>query len=194
MSTLKKSSVQHRFQLLAQLEEKVFHLDDLAGLWEISSPNTLRVTLHRYVRKGLLYPIYRGFYSILPLDKCDPLLLGIKAMHQYAYISTETVLAEAGIILQMASKITIVCGESRQFRIGQVEYQSRKLKDACLFNAMGISAEGPYRKAGISRAVADLLYYNSVFHFDHARAIDWQEVKAIQKNVGYPITERGPKP
>jgi predicted transcriptional regulator of viral defense system len=191
MSTLKKNNFLNRFQILAQLDEKVFHSDDLASLWKISSPNTLRVTLHRYIAKGLLFPIYRGFYSILPPEKCDPLLLGIKAMHQYAYISTETVLADAGIILQINSKITLISGQSRRFSIRQHDYQSRKLKDSILFNPVGVKTNLPYNIASVPRAVADLLYYNPLFHFDHEKAIDWGEVHHIQNLAGYPPTLRG---
>ena len=100
MCTSKQTSSQYRFQIIAKLNEKVFHIDDLARIWQISSANTLRVTIHRYVKKGLLFRIYRGFYSIVPFEKLAPFFLGVKALHQFAYISTESVLAEAGIIIQ----------------------------------------------------------------------------------------------
>ena len=189
MSTLYQSTVQQRFQRIAQLNEKVFHIDDLAKIWQISSTNTLRVTIHRYIKKGLLFKIYRGFYSIIPFEKLDPYFLGIKALHQFAYISTESVLAEAGVIMQIPSKITLISAESRQFTIGNQEYQSRKLQDQFLFNSIGIKDANGFKKAGVERAVADLLYYNNKFYFDNYSLIDWQKVNELQEIIGYPVTD-----
>ena len=188
MSTVYQTSSQYRFQILAQLNEKVFHIDDLARIWQISSTNTLRVTIHRYIKKGLLFRIYRGFYSIVPFEKLDPFFLGIKALHQFSYVSTESILAEAGVIMQIPSKITLISAESRQYTIGNYEYQSRKLQDQFLFNSVGIKDTNEFKKACIERAVADLLYYNSKFYFDNYSLIDWQKVKKLQKIIGYPVT------
>ena len=191
MSTVKKTAPQERFQLLARLDEKIFHIDDLAKLWQIPSPNTLRVTISRYVSNGWLYRIHRGFYAISPPDKLDPLLLGIKAMHQFAYVSTETILAEAGIIFQISPKITLIAAESRQFTIGNYEYRCRKLKDIFLYNPEGILHTGTHKKADILRAVVDLLYYNPHFYFDNTAAVDWVKLKELQKRIGYPGIHSG---
>ncbi|MDA3941131.1 MAG: hypothetical protein PF693_17775 [Spirochaetia bacterium] len=188
MSTSYQTSSQQRFQRIAQLNEKVFHIDDLARIWQISSTNTLRVTIHRYIKKGWLFRIYRGFYSIVPFKKLDPLFLGVKALHQFAYVSTESILFEAGIIMQIPSRITLVSSESRQFTIGNYEYQSRKLQDRFLFNSLGINDSNEFKKAGIERAIADLLYYNSKYYFDNFSIIDWKKVNELQENIGYPIT------
>ncbi len=188
MSTVYQTSSQYRFQLLAQLNEKVFHIDDLARIWQITSANTLHVTIHRYIKKGLLFKIYRGFYSIIPFEKLDPYFLGIKALHQFAYVSTESVLAEAGVIMQIPSKITLISAESRQFIIGNYEYQSRKLQDQFLFNNIGIKDTNDFKKASAERAVVDLLYYNSKFYFDNYSLINWQKVNELQRIIGYPVT------
>jgi predicted transcriptional regulator of viral defense system len=188
MSTSYQTSSQQRFQRIAQLNEKVFHIDDLARIWQISSTNTLRVTIHRYIKKGWLFRIYRGFYSIVPFKKLDPLFLGVKALHQFAYVSTESILFEAGIIMQIPSRITLVSSESRQFTIGNYEYQSRKLQDRFLFNSLGINDSNEFKKAGIERAIADLIYYNSKYYFDNFSIIDWKKVNELQENIGYPIT------
>ncbi len=188
MSTVNQTSAQQRFQLIAQLNEKVFHIDDLARLWQITSKNTLRITIHRYIKKGWLFRIYRGFYSIVPVNKLDPFFLGVKALHQFAYVSTESVLSEAGVIMQIPSSITLISAESRQYTIGNYEYRSRKLQDQFLFNSVGIKDTQEFKKAGIERAVADLLYYNSKFHFDNYSLIDWQKVKEMQEIIGYSKT------
>jgi predicted transcriptional regulator of viral defense system len=179
-----------RFQILAKLGEKIFHSSDLARLWGINSKNTLSVTLHRYVKQEYLYRVFKGFYSIMPVKKLDPKLLGIKAMHQFSYISTETVLSEAGIIQQLMPNITIISGKSKRFVINEQSYQCRKLNDAHLYNPVGIQEINGYKLASVTRALADLLYYNKLFHIDNQNPIDWFALNEMQRNIGYPITDR----
>ena len=98
--TEKNNVSQNRFVHLARLGDIIFHASDLANLWDIRNPNTLYTTLKRYVKSGLIFRIRKGMYSLIPLDELDPILLGIKTIHSYAYISTETVLFDEGIINQ----------------------------------------------------------------------------------------------
>ena len=105
MSTEKTNIKQHRFAQLAKLGEIIFHAKDLANLWQIKNPNTLYTSLKRYNQQRLLFRIYKGFYSIKPINQLDPFLLGIKAMHKFCYISAETILEKAGIIQQKTNYI-----------------------------------------------------------------------------------------
>lgn len=181
----------NRFAELAKLGEVVFHSDDLANLWQITNKNTLYTTTKRYVAQGLLYRIHKGFYALKEIDKIDPLLLGVKALHSNAYVSTETVLAEVGIILQAVPAITLVSGLSKRFTVGAYSYVSRQLDDAFRFQSVGITtAANGVRRASVSRAVADLLYFNPSAYFDGDDLIDWSEVKAVQKIIGYPLTPK----
>jgi predicted transcriptional regulator of viral defense system len=178
-----------RFADLAKLGEMLFHADDLANLWGIANKNTLHVTLKRYVDQGLFFRIYKGFYSLKPLSQVDPLLLGQKALHGYAYISTETVLSENGIIGQSQNAITLVSQHTKHFSIGTNRYLSRTLADKFLYQNSGIiSKENGLRKASVPRAVADLLYFNPHAHLDGANLIDWEKVRELQKELGYPLT------
>src|SRR3989338_8203390 len=118
MSTLKNNISARRMALLAQKKETIFHIDDLANLWEIADRNTLRVTLKRYTDNKLLYRIYRGFYSLSPFSELDPILLGAKALHAFCYLSTETILWEEGYMSQAPSVYTFISTISKQFRIG----------------------------------------------------------------------------
>jgi predicted transcriptional regulator of viral defense system len=117
MSTDYNNTTSGRFALLARLDEPLFHTQDLANLWKIKEKNTLYTTLKRYTQNGFLFRIYKGLYSIRPIDKIDPNLLGIEALHQFAYVSTETVLAQAGIIQQNLNYITLVSSVSKKFSI-----------------------------------------------------------------------------
>lgn len=189
MSTGKKNIKSNRFAQIARLDAELFHAKDLANLWRIKNQNTLHTTLTRYFKQGLLFRIYRGLYSIKPLEQINPYLLGIKALHQYSYISAETVLFQTGAISQPGRYITIVSSKSKKFFIGKNNYFSRQLADKFLYNPIGVFENNKIRTADASRAAADLLYFNPKAFFDNPSAIKWSEVKKYQKKLGYDITK-----
>lgn len=189
MSTVKRNITQRRFALLAVLGESVFHVGDLANLWEISDKNTLHTTLKRYVEQGLLFRVFRGLYAIKPLEKIDPLLLGVKAAREFAYVSTETILSHSGIILQEIPYITLVAKKTKKFSIAENDYKSRQMNDMYLFNPAGIEMRNGVRIATVERAVADMLYFNPRAYFDGRDLIDWKKVKETQKQIGFPISK-----
>jgi len=175
-----------RIAILAQKGENIFHIKDLANLWNIQDPKTLRVTLKRYADAGLLYRIYRGFYSSLPLERLTSKEVGAKALHAYCYLSTETVLFESGHISQKPQYITFVSSKHKTFTVGGENYLSRQLKNAFLYNSEGILVQNGMRIATPERAIADLLYFNPVASFD--KKVDWKAVRALQKKIGYTLT------
>lgn len=183
---LKKGLYKQRFSEIAKLGILVFHPNDLANLWQIKNSNTLHTTLTRYTKEGLIFRIQKGLYSIREVGKIDPLLLGVKALHRYAYVSTETILARSGIIFQEIPKITLISSISKNFTVADQEYHSRQLADKFLFNDAGIIKENGVQIASVERAVADLLYFNPHYYFDAQNLIDWKKVREIQKQIGYP--------
>ena len=180
-----RNNQSQRFARLAQSGLEIFHAQDLANLWQIDNANTLYTTLKRYAQGGLLYRIYKGLYSLKELTELDPFLLGLKALHTFAYVSTETILARQGAILQDISYITMISNRVRKFKIGGHEYLSRKLPDEFLYNPAAIDERDGINYAAPERAAADLLYFNRQAYFDNPRAIDWDEVRRIQREVGY---------
>jgi len=190
MSTAKNDNIINRFSILANIGEIIFHIDDLMRIWKIGDKNTLHTTLKRYVQKGHLFRIYRGFYALRPVANIDPLLLSYKAIHNYNYISTETVLSENGILTQVFDSVTLVSEVSRQFAIGDLTVHSRQLADQYLFNPIGVIKKNGYRIATIERAAADLLYFNPNYHFDAGRTLDWKKIISLQEQIGYDITKR----
>ena len=54
-----------------------------------------------------------------------------------------------------------------------------------LYQTAGIEIESGVLMATVSRAVADMLYFDPHYHFDAQANIDWNEVKQIQKEVGF---------
>ncbi len=185
-TALGRSKTLRRFSDLAALGEVVFHDRDLAVLWGITDANLLHTTLSRYVRRGLFRRVWRGMYAIKPIEGIDPLLLGMKALHSFAYVGTETILFRAGLINQRPSATTLLSGVSRRFSIGGNAYISRKLDDRYLYQETGITVRNGIRESSPERAVADLLYFNAKAHFDGP--VDWTAVRDIQQTLGYPKT------
>lgn len=186
----KRNSDGGRFAKLAELNEDVFHLADLANLWDIRNKNTLRKTLSRYSQRKLIFRIYKGLYAIKKVTEIDPYLLGIKALHQPAYVSCESVLYKNGVLNQVPQMITMVSAVSKVFSVGGGWYKSRQMKDEYLFNDLGVEVINGVRVATLSRAVADMLYFNPKKYFDtgSSQIINWREVKEIQKQI-YDITK-----
>lgn len=166
---------------LLKQERKLFHTQDLALIWNINNKNTLYTTIKRYIKNGVLIPIHKGFYSVVELNKIDPVELGTGYLHQYAYLSTESVLVEHGIIAQDIPYFTLVSGISKKFDLGKNSYLVRQMQEKFLYQDSGIQN----KKASLERAVADLLYFNPKYHLDGRKLIDWDKVHFIQKEVGF---------
>lgn len=173
----------YRIDRLLKLNEKLFHTQDLALIWGIKNKNTLYTTIKRYVQKGILIPIHKGFYSTVSLEKIDPVRLGIGYLHTFAYLSCESVLIKEGVIFQKENYITLVSSVSKKFSIGGHNFLVRKMKDEFLYNDCGIEEKEGIKTASLERAVVDILYFNPNYYFDNPRKINWKKVKKIEKLV-----------
>jgi hypothetical protein len=176
----------YRIRELIQLDRKLYHTNDLAILWGIANKNTLYKTISRYIDKSILFPVYKGLYSTVPIDLLNPIQLGRAIIHRFAYLTTESVLAGAGIISQRIYDYTFASDQSKRLTVGHWTFRYRKLKDIYLHNPSGISEQSGDFVATVERAVADLLYFNPRYHFDVREAIDFEAVRAVQKEIGYP--------
>lgn len=176
----------YRIIELNRADRKIYHSNDLAILWNISNKNTLYTTIKRYVQKGVLIPIYKGLYSTIPISELDPLELGRAIIHRYTYLTTESVLAQVGIISQATYAHTFVSNVSKKVTVEDISFRFRKLKDEYLYNPTGIVQRDGNLIATTERAVADMLYYNPKYYFDFSGSIDFEKVKQIQKEIGYP--------
>lgn len=136
-------------------------------------------------KKGILVPIFKGLYATVQISQLDPLELGQAIIHNKTYLTTESVLAQYGIITQTIYMYTFAAGISRKITIAGISFLFRKLKDIYLNNPAGIETKNGVWVATIERAVADQLYFNPQYHFDLSDSIDWKKVKTIQKEVGY---------
>lgn len=185
MTQINPHSRVNKLDLLLKSGQKLFHTQDLSLLWKMTNRNTLYTAIKRLVKKGVLITVRKGLYSVLPVSEIDKIRLGPALIHRYCYLSTETVLAEEGIIFQKVYPITFVSAVSEKIEIADSTYLFRKLKEKCLFSFEGINKEGELFIAEKARAVADILYFNPSYHFDNRLDIDWDRVKEIRKKVGY---------
>jgi hypothetical protein len=176
----------YRINELLKSDRKIFHSNDLAILWDIANKNTLYTTIKRYVQKGILIPIYKGLYSTLPVSQLNPLELGRAIVHRYTYLTTESVLFQEGIISHVPYAYTFASSVTRKASIGDFSFVFRKLQDKYLYNPSGIIKKDNCFVATPERAVADLLYFNPKYHLDFTANIDFDLVRRIQKEVGYP--------
>ena len=176
----------YRISELIQFDRKLFHTNDLAVLWGINNRHNLYMTITRYMDKGVLFPVFKGLYATVHVPSLDPLELGAAIIHRYTYLSTESVLSQAGIITQRVFDYTFVADRSRRVIVGQWSFRFRKLKDDFLYHPAGIGNQDGIFIASIERAVADLLYFNPKYYIDIPENIDFDKVRSIQKEIGYP--------
>jgi hypothetical protein len=175
----------YRINDLLKQDRKLYHSQDLAILWGIANKNTLYTTIKRYVKNGVLISIYKGLYSTVPLSRLNPLELGKAIIHRYTYHTTESVLAQAGIIFQMTYQYTFVSDLSKKVTVDSISFLFRKLKDVYLYHPAGIEDHNGNYAATPERAVADMLYFSPQYHFDNLEAVDFERVKFLQRSIGY---------
>lgn len=176
----------YRISGLNQLDRKLFHTNDLAILWGIADKHNLYMTITRYIDRGILFPIYKGLYSSVPISSVNPLELGQAIIHRYCYLTTETVLSQAGIISQVVYDYTFAAELSKRVSVDKWRFRFRQLKNEYLHHPAGIASQNGIFVASVERAVADMLYFNPKYHFDIPEMIDFEKVGFIQKEIGYP--------
>ncbi|MCX6791221.1 MAG: type IV toxin-antitoxin system AbiEi family antitoxin domain-containing protein [Candidatus Gribaldobacteria bacterium] len=181
----KQALKQNKLNLLLKSPENLFHTQDLFLLWGGGQKNTLYTTIKRYVQRGVLIRIKKGFYAKWNLSQLNPVALGMGFLHSFSYLSTETILAQNGVISQPILHITLISDKSKKFKIKEASFICRQLSDQFLFNKTGIIEKDGINCATMERAVADMLYFSSNYHFDAPNLINWEKVKEMQKQIGY---------
>jgi len=176
----------YRINDLIRLDRKLFHTNDLAVLWGIANQQTLYMTISRYMDKGVLLPIYKGLYATVPISALNPLELGRAIIHRYTYLTTETVLSQAGVMSQAVYDVTFVADQSKRITVGPWSFRFRRLKTGFLYHPAGIVSQNGILTATVERAAADMLYFSPRYHFDIPESIDFEKVRSIQKEIGYP--------
>ncbi len=182
MYSLRDTSKQ---KILLEQDKNIFRTPDLAVLWNIEKKNTLYTTIKRYVNRNILYRIQKGLYSTLPISKLHPYELGCAISGPLSYISTETVLANQGVIMQDVRQITLVGRKNKEFKINDKSYICRYLNKEFLVNRAGINTKKHYSIATKQRAAADLYHFNPKYFLDNEEAIEKASLEKIKSTIGY---------
>ncbi|PJA50926.1 hypothetical protein CO168_02515 [Candidatus Shapirobacteria bacterium CG_4_9_14_3_um_filter_36_12] len=157
----------NKLDILLKQPQKIYHTDDLRILWGITKPSTLHQTISRLIKKGVLIKIHKGLYCTIPISDLDPIELGFRLINRFCYLTTETVLAQNGIINQSPNKITFVSNISQKITVGDNTFLYRQLSDKYLYNSDGISPQSNgVLIASVARAKSDMLYFQPSYYFD----------------------------
>lgn len=176
-------------KILLQTDQRIFKTSDLALLWDIQNRNTLIKTIQRYIDRGILFRIYKGLYSTLPVKDLDKYELACAIGGPFSYVSAESVLAKEGIIFQDIKKVTLFGKKKKEITVGDTTYLCRYLNDRFLLNRFGIKDSKGYSVATVQRALADIRYINPKFFVDNDLSIDESEINNLSKEIGYDSTK-----
>ena len=154
----------------------VFSFKEILLAFGESNPALLRRRIYSYIKNAHLYGIRRGLYA---KDKnYNKLELATKIFIP-AYVSFETVLAEAGITFQYYSQIFVASYQTKEIDCDGQIFSFKKLKTNILNNNSGIENKGFYSIASKERAFLDIVYLNKDYHFDNLSPLDWGKVFSI---------------
>ena len=154
----------------------VFSFKEILLAFGESNPALLRRRIYYYIKNGQLYGIRRGLYA---KDKnYNKLELATKIFIP-AYVSFETVLAEAGVTFQHYSQIFVASYQTKEIDCDGQIFSFKKLKTNILNNNSGIENKGFYPIASKERAFLDIVYLNKDYHFDNLSPLDWDKVFSI---------------
>lgn len=182
MSGLRNTEKQ---KVLLQSDKRTFGTSDLAVLWSVSNRNSLLKTIERYVDRGILFRIYKGLYSTLPLNKLEDYEIACAIGGPFSYVSAETILSKNGIILQDIKKITLFGKKEKEIRVNNKTYLCRYLNDKFLLNRLGIEDKKDHAVATTERALADIRYVNPKFFVDNELSLDQEKVNTLARKIGY---------
>lgn len=158
---------------LLRSTQTVFSLKDIALLWRCPISNTFQVRVNYYVKMGQLIHVRRGLYS---KDKNYSRHELATKIHIPAYVSFETVLAQAGVVFQFYNQIFAASYLTREVTVDGQRYSFRKIKDFALTNPAGIENKDNCSIATVERAFLDTAYLNKEYHFDNLSPLNWDKV------------------
>ncbi len=155
---------------LLRLKQSVFTSREIALVWREENPDLVKLRLNYYVRRGELIRLRRGLYAT---DKDYNRLEVATRIFTPAYVSFETVLAQAGLIFQRQTAITVASYLSRRVKVDNQTYVYHKLKESILTNPLGIKHLDNVPTATKERAVLDTFYIYANYYLDNLSQLDW---------------------
>jgi len=163
---------------LYQSSKTILTIKDLALIWQENDNNSLKSKTAYYVKQKDLIRLTRGVFAKENNYNSKELATSI---YTPSYISFETVLREAGIIFQHYDAIFVASKWPKTMVIDKDTLTFRKLKDAVLFNPVGIVNKDNFSIASSERAFLDMIYLFPNYYFDNLKAINWEKCDEIVK-------------
>lgn len=142
----------------------------------IEKPSLLKRRLNYYVKKGELYSIRRGLYA---KDRNYDRLECATKIFTPAYVSFETILAEAGVVFQHYNKIFVATYQTKEIECDNQIYSFKKIKNEILTNTAGLENRGNYFAATKERAFLDVLYLNKNYYFDNLAPLNLKKIQDL---------------
>lgn len=174
-----------KLKSLLQSDQKLFHTQDLALVLRVSNRHNLRMIISRYIKKGILKPVYRGLYSTVPIENINKYKLGSFFIHKFCYISLYSIFERYGVINQKVHSVNYVSSVSKKIEFNRELFIYKQMNLSFLLNPEGIELTNGVYEASLERAVADGQYFNLNTYFDSPNLIDWNKVAEIKTIIGY---------
>lgn len=165
-----------KYEILLKSGLTVFSINDLMTLWTASSRRAVLESVKGYLKRGKLFRIYQGIYSLS--TDYDQLELPQKIFPP-CYISYYSALAWHGIIFQYYSDIHLFASNAKVVQLGKQRFVFHQVKPVVLFNQLGVESVDNYLMASRERAICDSLYLSSNLAFDNLNGVDWSKLKEI---------------
>jgi len=163
-----KSSI----EVLLRTTRTVFTIRELAYLWKINNPTTLKSKVYLLVKNKKLIRLHKGIYAVINDYNKFELAGKLKSP---SYISLETVLYKAGIIFQYSTNIISISNTTKTVECQGVDYIYHKVKDEILFNKSCLEISDTYYISTPERAFLDTIYLNGNYYFDNLVKINWEK-------------------
>jgi hypothetical protein len=156
--------------------QTVFSFNDLMLAWDGIKAPTARARVNYYVKTGELIALRRGLYA--KDENFNRLEMATKIFSP-AYISFETVLAEAGIIFQLYHQVFVASYQTREIAVSGQSITFRTISPRILLNPAGIRNRNTYMVASPERAFLDTVYLFVEYHFDYLAPLDWKKIDSL---------------
>ncbi len=160
--------------------KKVFTIDDLAVIWQISDRKKLVSLIKYYLRRQRLTHVYKGVYAYGNYHVLDV----AQKLTPMSYLSLYTTAQMHGLIFQNYSTTFAMSLKSNKYDLGGEKFEYHKLKDTAFYNALGLVSEGGLTFANRERTICDLLYVYPGLAFDNLRGVDSKALAEVSRIYG----------
>ena len=162
---------QSSIEILLRTKKTVFAIRELAYLWKINNPDTLKSKVYLLIKNKKLIALRKGIYAIT--NDYDKFELAGK-LRSPSYVSLETVLYKAGMVFQYSTAVVSMSNVTNTISCQGIDYIYHKVKDEILFNKTCLEISGVYYMAIPERAFLDTIYLDKNYYFDNLTSINWE--------------------